>query len=195
MRTSRSARPAWILGLLAGLLVIPVAVACVIPRNLVQQVGLAGDEIAIGTVASVREVWLEERPGDPFPWTIVDFDVQESFVTGNTGPIQMITRGGLQPGSPSTSITPSPEDLRVGRKLLVFLGNRTFQSPELGQAAPYQIFSFAEVYRIEDVGTRTGPRQVLLGQGPGMAFPANLDVAQARAELIAAAKAKRGEKR
>ena len=65
-----------------------------------------------------------------------------------TGRIEMITRGGLQPGSPSTTVTPSPEDLKVGRRLLVFLGNRQFETPELGESVPYQIFSFAEVFRI-----------------------------------------------
>jgi hypothetical protein len=182
-------------GILAGLLAVPVAIACVIPRNLAEQVGLAGDEIAIGRVISVREVWLDEPSGEPFPWTIVDFDVEESFVTGTRGPIQMITRGGLQPGSPSTSVTPSPEDLRAGRKLLVFLGKRSFESAQLAGTARWQIFSFAEVYRIEEIDTRTGPRQVLLGQGAGLAFPANLDLDAARAELRAATAAAKGEKR
>jgi hypothetical protein len=169
--------------ILAVLVIIPVAVACVIPRNLAEQVQLAGDEIVIGTVVSIEERWLEEPSGSPFPWTIVNFDVQQSFVTGHTGQIQMITRGGLQPGSPSLSITPSPEDLKPGRKLLVFLGKRNFESAELGTAAPWQIYSFAEVYRIEEVDSRTGPQQVLLGQGPGMAFPQNIPVEQAVAEL------------
>jgi hypothetical protein len=188
-------RHTWMLAILCALVVIPVAVACVIPRNLTQQVGLAGDEIAIGTVTSVREVWLDEGAGETFPWTVVDFDVAESFVKGQTGPIQMIARGGLEPGSPSTSVTPSPEDLKAGRRLLVFLGNRAFESQELGSAAPYQIFSFAEVYRIETVETRTGVREVLLGSGTGMAFPSNVEIDQARADLRAAIKATGGEKR
>ena len=37
--------------------------------------------------------------------------------------------------------------------------------------------------RIEEVDTRTGPRQVLLGNGYGMAFQANVDLDQAKAEL------------
>jgi hypothetical protein len=188
-------RSAWMIGILAALVVIPVAVACVIPRNLAQQVQLAGDEIVIGRVIGVQEIWLEEPSGDSFPWTIVDFDVSESFVSGNTGPIQMITRGGLQPGSPSTTVTPSPEDLKAGRKLLVFLGRRNFDSAQLGQSAPWQIFSFAEVYRIEEVDTRTGPREVVLGQGPGMAFTANLELEQARAEVRLAVKAPKGGER
>jgi hypothetical protein len=183
MHTSRSKSPAWVVGTLAVLLAIPVAVACVIPRDLAGQIKLSGDEIAIGTVTSVNEVWIDEPSGGSFPWTLVNFDVQESFVTGETGPLQIVTRGGLQAGSPSTSITPSPEDLRAGRKLLVFLNKRSFESAELGNGAPYLIPSFAEVYRIEEVDTRTGPRQVLLGQGAGMAFPGNLELDQARSEL------------
>jgi hypothetical protein len=195
MRTSRSRRSAWVLGILAVLLVIPVAVACVIPRDLAGQIKLSGDEIAIGTVSAVNEVWLEEPSGGTFPWTVVDFDVQESFVTGKTGTIQIATRGGLEEGSPSTSITPSPEDLKAGRKLLVFLNTRTFESAQLGASAPWVIPSFAEVYRIEEVDTRTGPRQILVGQGPGMAFPSNVEVDQARSEIKALAGTKGGEKR
>jgi hypothetical protein len=188
MQTARSSRSAWIVGILAALVVIPIAVACVIPRNLTEQVQLSGEEIAIGTVTGVGEVWLEEASGGTFPWTVVDFDVQDSFVKNQTGPIRMITRGGLQPGSPATSVTPSHEDLKVGRKLLVFLSKRSFESAELDASAQYVIPSFAEVYRIEDVDTRTGPRQVLLGQGWGMAFPANVELDQAKAEIRLAAK-------
>jgi hypothetical protein len=195
MQTSRSKSLAWVLGTLAVLLVIPVAVACVIPRDLAGQIKLSGDEIAIGTVSNVHEVWLDEASGGSFPWTIVDFDVQESFVTGKTGPIQIATRGGLQPGSPSTSITPSPEDLRAGRKLLVFLNKRSFENAQLGSTAPYVIPSFAEVYRIEEIDTRTGPRQVLLGQGAGMAFQGNLELDQARSEVKLLTASKGGEKK
>jgi hypothetical protein len=183
------------LGILAILVVIPVAVACVIPRDLARQIQLSGDEVAIGVVTRVDELWLEEGAGATFPWTIVTFDVKESFVAGRTGPVQIATRGGLQPGSPSTTITPSPEDLKAGRKLLLFLNKRDFQSPELGSAVPYLIPSFAEVYRIEDVDTRTGPREVLLGTGPGMAFPSNLEVDQVRSQLRLATGAAGGEKR
>jgi len=183
MHTSSSKSPAWVFGTLAVLLAIPVAIACVIPRDLAGQIKLSGDEIVIGTVSSVNEVWIDEPSGGSFPWTLVNLDVQESFVTGKTGPLQVVTRGGLQPGSPSTSITPSPEDLRAGRKLLLFLNKRSFESVELANGAPYLIPSFAEVYRIEEVDTRTGPRQVLLGQGAGMAFPGNLELDQARSEL------------
>jgi hypothetical protein len=176
------------------LLVIPVAVACVIPRDLAGQIKLSGDEIAIGTVTAVDEVWLEETSGGSFPWTVVTFDVQESFVTGKLGPIQIATRGGLAAGSPSTSITPSPEDLKVGRRLLVFLNARNFENAQLGATAPYVIASFAEVYRIEDVDTRTGPRQILVGQGAGMAFPANVELDQARSEIKVLAEAKGNKK-
>jgi hypothetical protein len=195
MRTTRSKRSAWVLAILAVLLVIPVAVACVIPRDLAGQIKLSGDEIVIGKVNAVSEVWLDEPSGGSFPWTIVDLDVQESFVTGKTGPIQIATRGGLEAGSPSTSITPSPEDLKAGRKLLIFLNTRSFESAQLGQSAPYVIASFAEVYRIEEVDTRTGPRQILVGQGAGMAFPANVELDQARSGIRALTNAKGGEKR
>ena len=195
MRTSRSKRSAWVLGILAVLLSIPVAVACVIPRDLAGQVKLSGDEIAIGRVLGVHEIWLEEASGGSFPWTIVDFDVEESFVTGKTGSLKIATRGGLQAGSPSTSITPSPEDLKSDRKLLVFLNTRNFESAELGASAPYVIASFAEVYRIEEIDTRTGQRQILVGQGAGMAFPANVELDQARSEIKILTSAKGGEKR
>jgi hypothetical protein len=193
MHTSRSTRPAWTVGILVAVAVIPVAVACVIPRTLAEQVQLSGDEIVLGAVQSVSEVWIDEPSGSAFPWTIVDFDVEESFASGKTGPIQMITRGSLQPGQPSTSITPSHEDLRAGRRLLVFLNKRSFEAQELGQGGQFIIPSFAEVYRIEDVETRTGLRQVLVGQGPGMAFPANVDLEQARAELRQAVRTNGGE--
>jgi hypothetical protein len=195
MRKSRSRRSAWVLGILALLVVIPVAVACVIPRDLAGQIKLSGDEIAIGTVVAVHETWLDETSGGTFPWTVVDFDVKESFVTGKTGLVQIATRGGLQEGSPSTSITPSPEDLKPGRKLLVFLNGRNFESAQLGASAPFVIASFAEVYRIEEIDTRTGPREILVGQGAGMAFPANVEVDQARSEIKALTGAKGGEKR
>ena len=94
-------------------------------------------------------------------------------------------------------IPPRPAYLRVkvGRRLLVFLGNRQFETPELGESVPYQIFSFAEVFRIESVATRTGPREVLLGQGPGMAFERNVDLAHARQDVAHVLKMKGGEKR
>lgn len=195
MRTLRSRHSVWVLGILAVILAIPVAVACVIPRDLARQVQLSGDEVAIGTVTSIDEKWLDESWGGAFPWTVVTFDVQESFVTGKTGSVQIVTRGGLQPGSASTTVTPSPEDLKVGRKLLLFLNKRTFESPELGNGAPYVIPSFAEVYRIEEVDTRTGRSEVLLGTGPGMAFPANLELGQARSQIKLATKATGGDKR
>jgi hypothetical protein len=195
MRTLRSRRGVWVLGIIAALLVIPASLACVIPRDLSRQIQLSGDEIAIGTVKAVDEVWLDEPSGSAFPWTVVTFDVQESFVTGRTGAIQIATRGGLQPGSMSTTITPSPEDLKPGRKLLLFLNKRSFENARLDGAVAYVIPSFAEVYRIEDVDTRTGSTQVLLGQGPGLAFPANLELDQARSQLKLAQKAAGGEKR
>src|SRR6187397_2317338 len=106
MHTLRSRHSVWVLDILAVLVAIPVAVACVVPRDLARQVELSGDEIALGTVTSIDEVWLEEATGGSFPWTIVKFDVQESFVTGKTGAVEIATRGGLQPGSPSTTVTP-----------------------------------------------------------------------------------------
>ena len=81
---------------------------------------------------------------------MIDFDVQESFRSGKTGPIRVIVRGSIRPGAPTTSITPSSEDLREGRRLLLFLANREFESPRLDASVPWRLYSFAEVYRIED---------------------------------------------
>ncbi len=170
---------------LAALLVgVPLAIACVIPRTLAQQIGMAGDEILVARVDSVREIDVMEPDGFTFTWTIADLSVEESLVTGSRGGTTRVAmRGGVRPGSRSTSITPSPEDMKPGRRLLLFLASHT---PGAGLPAdvPWIVPSFAEVYRIESVDTRTGPREVLLGQGAGAAFPDNRSLAEAREEVI-----------
>ncbi len=176
--------PGPFVALAAIAVLVPVAIACVIPRNLSEQVGMAGDEIVIATVVDVREVDLVEPDGYAFTWTIADLRVAESLVTGATnGVTRVAMRGGVRPGARSTSITPSPEDMKPGRKLLLFLARRP-ATVDLPSDVPWLVPSFAEVYRIESVDTRTGPREVILGQGGGAAFPDNKSLADARQEVL-----------
>ncbi len=173
-------------GFVALAVAVPIAIACVAPRTLSEQVGMAGDEILIARIQSVEEIDLVEADGYPFTWTIADLSIEESLKTGQRGgTTRVCMRGGISPGSRSTSVTPSPEDMKPGRKLLLFLGRRT-NTVELPQDVPWQVYSFAEVYRIEEVDTRTGPRQVVLGQGGGAAFPQTKNLAEARQDVLSA---------
>jgi hypothetical protein len=176
---------AWTTGIGAFALVVPVVLACVIPRNLSEQLTMAGDEVVVGTVQDVRETTLPD-PIDPSAratWTEVDFRADESFVTGRKSfDLRVFFRGGVMPGSQTTSITPSPEDIRAGRKLLLFLGKRPYVETNFG-AGTLQLDSYAECYRVFDVTDQGIERRVVLGRGAGAAFPNNLAVDDARSQV------------
>jgi len=177
---------AWTAGIAAFALAVPVVLACVIPRNLAEQLTMAGDEVVVGTVQSVRETTLPDAI-DPSRgravWTEVDFRADESFVTGRKSfDLHVYFRGGVLPGSETTSITPSPEDIRTGRKLLLFLGKRPYVTTNFGADA-LQLDSYAECYRLIDVTDQGVERRVILGRGAGAAFPLNLTADDARARI------------
>jgi hypothetical protein len=186
----------WLAGIGAFALVVPVVLACVLPRNLSEQMTMAGDEVVVGTVANIQETTAPD-PLDPnggrAVWTLVDFRADESFVsTRKSFDVRVCFRGGILPGSPTTSITPSPEDIRTGRKLLLFLAKRPFAETNFG-AGTLQIDSYAEVYRLFDVNDQGVQRRVVLGRGAGAAFPSNLTADDAHAR-IGEVLAQRGKK-
>jgi hypothetical protein len=194
LRTSRIV--GWMAGIAVFALVVPVVLACVLPRTLSEQMTMAGDEVVVGTVQSIQEMTTADpadSQGGRVVWTLVDFRADESFVTGKKDfDLRVCFRGGVLPGSPTTSITPSPEDIRTGRKLLLFLAKRPFAQTSFG-AGTLQIDSYAECYRLFDVNDQGVQRRVVLGRGPGSAFPNNLTADDAHAR-IGEVLAQRGKK-
>src|SRR3982750_4187565 len=55
MQFRKSRIVGWLGGIGAFALVVPVVLACVLPRNLSEQMTMAGDEVVVGTVQSIRE--------------------------------------------------------------------------------------------------------------------------------------------
>jgi hypothetical protein len=184
LRTSRIV--AWSAGIGAFALAVPIVLACVIPRNLSEQMTMAGDEVVVGTIQQIRETTLPDavHPNEGrVVWTEVDFRADESFVTGHKDfDVHLAFRGGVLPGSQTTSITPSAEDIRTGRKLLLFLGKRPYVETNFGNGT-LQLDSYAECYRLFDVADQGIQRRVVLGRGPGSAFPNNLTADDARASI------------
>jgi len=178
----------WILTLSAsalGLAVLtPIVLACVRPRTLDEQMLFAGDEVVVGRVQSIEERWAKEMNGESVLWTVVDFRAEESLVSGaHNFDLKFFFRGGVRPGSPTTSITPSSEDVREGRRLLVFLALRRFGEATFG-AGTYQVDSYAEVYRVLSFTDSSGvEREVVVGKGGGFAFQENAHLADARVQV------------
>lgn len=174
------------LGALVFLTAMPAVLPCVKSRDLVEQIGFAGDEVVYGQVISMEEQWLELEPGYSMTYTTVDLRVHESLRTGQKDfDLRFAFVGGVQPDSPTTSITPSPQDVAVGRNLVLFLAERPFVHQELGQDV-YTLDSYAEVYRVEKASGLRGDYEVVLGKGFGMALPTNTTLEDARAQVRAA---------
>jgi hypothetical protein len=194
IRTSRFV--GWMAGIAVFALAVPVVLACVLPRTLSEQMTMAGDEVVVGTVQSIQETTTPD-PVDPqgprAVWTVVSFHADESYVTGKKDfDVRLCFRGGVLPGSQTTSITPSPEDMRTGRRLLLFLAKRPFAEANFGPTT-LQLDSYAECYRLFDVTDQGVERRVVLGRGAGAAFPTNLTADDARAR-IGEVLAQRGKK-
>jgi hypothetical protein len=194
IRTSRFV--GWMAGIAVFALAVPVVLACVLPRTLSEQMTMAGDEVVVGTVQTIQET-TAPNPVDPqgerAVWTVVSFHADESYVTGKKDfDVRVCFRGGVLPGSQTTSITPSPEDMRTGRKLLLFLAKRPFAEANFGTGS-WQLDSYAECYRLFDVTDQGVQRRVVLGRGAGAAFPTNLTADDAHAR-IGEVLAQRGKK-
>ncbi len=172
---------AWVLlAVLCLGVVIPVALGCVIPRDLAKQLQLAGDEIVVGTVERVHEVWAPDVEGNDALFTRVELRVQDAWRSGQkTGTIQLFFQGGVSPGADRTTVTPAADDFQVGRQLLLFLADREF-GPERFGPDVYQLDSYAECYRIQTVRSRRGNRELVVGKGDGFAFETNILLADAR---------------
>jgi len=166
----------------------PVVLACVRPRTLDEQMVLAGDEVVVGKVVAIEERMAKEVNGESVLWTLVTFRAEESFVTGTRDfDVKFFFRGGIRPGSPATSITPSSEDVREGRRLLLFLARRGFGERTFGPGV-YQADSYAEVYRVLNFADASGAeRQVVLGKGSGFAFQEAEHLAIAKTRISQAA--------
>ena len=171
----------------------PIVLACVRPRTLDEQMLMAGDEVVVGRVVSIEERMAPEVNGEPVLWTVVQFHADESLVSNRRdSDLTFFFRGGVRPGSPATTITPSPEDVREGRRLLLFLAKRPFGEQRFG-AGVFQVDSYAEVYRVMDFRDSSGVAQeVVLGKGGGFALEQQDYIAGVRARVAdAAAKAKK----
>ena len=166
----------------------PIVLACVRPRTLDEQMALAGDEVVVGKVVAIEERMAKAENGESVLWTLVTCRAEESFVTGARDfDVRFFFRGGVRPGSPATSITPSSEDIREGRKLLLFLALRNFGERTFGPGV-YQVDSYAEVYRVLSFADAGGAdRQVVLGKGNGFALPENEHLAFAKTRVSQAA--------
>jgi hypothetical protein len=173
---------------LALLVWTPVVLACVRPRTLDEQMVLAGDEVVVGKVVAIEERMAKEGNGESVLWTLVTFRAEESLVTGTRDfDLRFFFRGGIRPGSPATTITPSSEDVREGRRLLLFLALRSFGERTFGPGC-YQVDSYAEVYRVLNFADASGAeRQVVLGKGNGFAIQENEHLAVARTRVSQAA--------
>ena len=195
MRTSnRKLLLSLALASIALVVATPIVLACVIPRTLDEQMVLAGDEVVVGKVVSIEERMAKEVNGESVLWTLVTFRAEESLVTGARDfDVRFFFRGGIRPGSPTTTITPSSEDIREDRRLLLFLAQRRFGEQTFG-AGIYQVDSYAEVYRVLSIkDTQGADRQVVLGKGGGFAFQDNALLADAKTRVAQAA-AKRQRK-
>ena len=171
----------------------PIALACVRPRTLDEQMLMAGDDVVVGRVVGIDERWAPEVNGESVLWTVVHFRADESFVTSKRDyDLTFFFRGGIRPGSPTTTITPSSEDVREGRRLLLFLAQRPFGESRFGPGV-FQVDSYAEVFRVMDFKDSNGADQeVVLGKGGGFAFETTQYLAGARTQVVdAAAKAKK----
>lgn len=171
----------------------PIALACVRPRTLDEQMLMAGDDVVVGRVVGIDERYASEVNGESVLWTVVQFRVDESLVTIRRDyDATFFFRGGVRAGSPTTTITPSSEDVREGRRLLLFLAKRPFGEQRFG-AGVFQVDSYAEVYRIQEYRDTNGAQQeVVLGKGGGFAFENSQFLAAARTQVVdAAAKAKK----
>ncbi len=179
---------------IALFVVAPIVLACVRPRTLDEQMLLAGDEVVVGRVVAIEERMAKEVNGEPVLWTLVTFRAEESLITGSRDfDVKFFFRGGIRPGSPTTTITPSSEDVREGRRLLLFLALRRFGEQTFGSGT-YQVDSYAEVYRVLSFTDSTGAeRQVVLGKGGGFALQENERLDEARSHIAQAA-AKRQRK-
>lgn len=183
------------LSAIALVVLTPIALSCVVPRTLDEQMYLAGDEVVVGRVVGIEERWVKDQGGESVPWTLVNFRVEESYLTGaKEYDVSFYFRGGVRPGTPAASITPSSEDVREGRRLLVFLARRALGERLFGPGV-FQVDSYAEVYRVLDYKDTTGvERQVVLGKGSGFAFPNNEFLSDARAHVaLASARKQQGK--
>ena len=172
----------------------PIALACVRPRTLDEQMLMAGDDVVVGRVVGIDERWASELNGESVLWTVVTLRADESLVTNRRDyDVTFFFRGGVRPGSPTTTITPSSEDIREGRRLLVFLAKRPFGEQRFGPGV-FQVDSYAEVYRVMDFKDSSGAQQeVVLGKGGGFAFETNDYLASARTHVVAAVSKKQGK--
>jgi hypothetical protein len=172
----------------------PIALACVRPRTLDEQMLMAGDDVVVGRVVGIDERWASELNGESVLWTVVTLRADESLVTNRRDyDVTFFFRGGVRPGSPTTTITPSSEDIREGRRLLVFLAKRPFGEQRFGPGV-FQVDSYAEVYRVMDFKDSSGAQQeVVLGKGGGFAFETNDYLASARNHVVAAVSKKQGK--
>ena len=172
----------------------PIALACVRPRTLDEQMLMAGDDVVVGRVVGIDERWANELNGESVLWTVVTLRADESLVTNRRDyDVTFFFRGGVRPGSPTTTITPSSEDIREGRRLLLFLAKRPFGEQRFGPGV-FQVDSYAEVYRVMDFKDSSGAQQeVVLGKGGGFAFETNDYLASARTHVVAAVSKKQGK--
>jgi hypothetical protein len=171
----------------------PIVLACVRPRTLDEQMLMAGDEVVVGRVVSIDERMAPEANGESVLWTVVRFHADESLVTNRRdADLTFFFRGGIRPGSPTTTITPHADDIREGRHLLLFLAKRPFGEQRFG-AGVFQVDSYAEVYRVMDFRDSSGVAQeVVLGNGGGFALEQQDYIVNVRARVAdAAAKAKK----
>jgi hypothetical protein len=174
----------------------PIVLACVRPRTLDEQMLLAGDDVVVGRVVAIDERMAPEVNGESVLWTVVQFRADESFVTNRRDyDLTFFFRGGVRAGSPTTTITPSAEDVREGRRLLLFLAKRPFGEQRFGPGV-FQVDSYAEVYRVMDYRDSSGAAQeVVLGKGGGFALEQQDYIAGVRARVAdAALKAKKSGK-
>ncbi len=168
---------------LALLLLAPAALACVVPRDLDRQIELAGDEVVYGTILDFEEVWANDIEGEKFLATKVRFHADECLVAGDRNvEVEIYFRGGVLPGSPTTTITPSPEDIQVGKRLLLFLAKRDYSQQAFGKD-PFILDTYAECFSLDHVQSRSVDRQMVVGKGYGFAFENNVDLSQACARI------------
>jgi hypothetical protein len=171
----------WSGAALVGLLLLgPAAMTCVMPRDLNKQVELAGDEVVLGTVIDLQEVDAIDLDGHTARWTLVEFQVEESLATARKDfRLRFFFRGGVLPGSPSTSITPSPEQMQIGKRLLLFLGDREFSEQIHGERI-LMLDSYAESYSVVRYNNRSSLQHIVIGKGNGFAFENNTSLDAAR---------------
>jgi hypothetical protein len=159
----------------AALLAVPVT-AAIRALTLGEMLTITHDTVLVRITA--KSTFAVPYPFQDAVWTRLTVE-GESLRTGKPFADQVVFLGSHEPADQfGTSEMPALQDTRVGSQALVFWET----DAAFPGGATKVAHNLAYVYRVEDgFGT-----PVVIGKGEGAAFPDNLKLADARAQVLAA---------